>query len=243
MNTVINNKEKNDVCIYAQCLSLFVFMCLITGFSGCVKSSALYVRPSSKTRASRSRVSEDTDNKNKDDSDTVEVQSSSITSSALPPPTLPVHAQSKVKTGTKSNTIAKAGSKTKAKSKPKSVSKRGKLKRIADSYLGVRYKYGGTNRRGLDCSGFVWRVFTQMGKKDFKRVPANIMRRMGRSVSRRSVQQGDLVFFRRGRKVGHVGIYMGKNMFIHASTKRGVTYTSLNNEYFRNKLVCIRRIN
>lgn len=117
-----------------------------------------------------------------------------------------------------------------------------KLKCIVDSYIGVRYKYGGTTRKGMDCSGFVWRVYTDLGWKNFPRTSSKKLSTIGKSIVRSNMQLGDLIFFRKGRRIDHVGIYMGDNTFSHASTKKGIMYTELDSDYFRNRLVCIRRV-
>ena len=117
-----------------------------------------------------------------------------------------------------------------------------KLKSIVDSYRGVPYRRGGTTRRGMDCSGFVWRVYTELGYKDFKRTSSAKMYKLGKKVSRRKAQPGDLVFFKRWLRVNHVGIYMGDNKFAHVSSKKGVVYTPLDDEYFNRRFFGIRRI-
>lgn len=117
-----------------------------------------------------------------------------------------------------------------------------RLKKIVDSYLGIPHRSGGTARKGMDCSGFVWRVYTELGYKEFKRTSSAKMCKLGRRVSLRKAQPGDLVFFKRWLRINHVGIYMGDNTFAHVSSKKGVTYTSLDDEYFGKRFVCIRRI-
>lgn len=117
-----------------------------------------------------------------------------------------------------------------------------RLKGIVASYIGVPYKYGGTTRNGMDCSGFVWRVYTELGHSDFLRTSSAKMRNLGTTVSRKNAKAGDLVFFRKWRRINHVGIYMGNNKFAHASSKKGIIYTSLDDECFGKRLVCIRRI-
>lgn len=117
-----------------------------------------------------------------------------------------------------------------------------KLKSIVDSYRGVPYRRGGTTRKGMDCSGFVWRVYTELGYKDFKRTSSAKMYKLGKKVSRRKAQPGDLVFFKRWLRVNHVGIYMGDNKFAHVSSKKGVVYTPLDDEYFNRRFFGIRRI-
>ena len=117
-----------------------------------------------------------------------------------------------------------------------------KLKSIVDSYRGVPYRRGGTTRKGMDCSGFVWRVYTELGYGDFKRTSSAAMYKLGKKVSVRKAQPGDLVFFKRWLRINHVGIYMGDNMFAHASPKKGTMYTPLDNEYFNKHFFGIRRI-
>lgn len=90
----------------------------------------------------------------------------------------------------------------------------------AYNQVGVRYVYGGTSRRGFDCSGFVGYVFRQHGV-NLPRTAAQQWN-VGSSVSRGSLAPGDLVFFRtRGSRISHVGIYVGNNRFIHASSGGG----------------------
>lgn len=117
-----------------------------------------------------------------------------------------------------------------------------RLKSIVDGYLGVPYREGGMNRYGLDCSGFVCRVYREVDVK----LPHSSRKLavMGRPISRRNALPGDLVFFKGGRYHGinHVGIYMGDNQIIHASRERGITYASLNTDYFRRSFAGIRRI-
>lgn len=103
----------------------------------------------------------------------------------------------------------------------------------ARSWIGTKYRYGGNDRNGIDCSGFVTQVF---------------YRSLGIKLPRTSEQQhlycipipgeklqpGDLVFFtvRGNSKIGHVGIYIGDNFMIHASVSKGVIITSLDQNYY-----------
>jgi cell wall-associated NlpC family hydrolase len=86
------------------------------------------------------------------------------------------------------------------------------LVRFARRYLGVRYVYGGISpRTGFDCSGFTRFVYGHFGVALPHLAAAQF--RLGRSVPRRSLRPGDLVFF---DGLGHVGLYLGGGMFIHA---------------------------
>jgi cell wall-associated NlpC family hydrolase len=114
------------------------------------------------------------------------------------------------------------------------------LRRVAESYLGVRYRWGGADRKGMDCSGFVQRVFDETYKMQLPRNSA-AMARYGKSIDREDLQPGDLVFFKRVR-IDHVGIYMGDGYFIHSQSGIGVTYTKLDAPYFSTHYAGARRV-
>jgi len=114
---------------------------------------------------------------------------------------------------------------------------------IIDSYLGIPYRYGGTNRKGLDCSGFVYLVFRELNRARMPRSTRRL-KRVGRIVPRREAKPGDLVFFWTSvpGRVNHVGICVGNGRFVHASSSKGVTYSDLDSKYFRRHFVFVRRI-
>jgi cell wall-associated NlpC family hydrolase len=118
-----------------------------------------------------------------------------------------------------------------------------KLKHIANSYLGVRYKAGGMSRSGFDCSGFVVVVFKEVYGVTLPRSTGKL-KWIGRSVSKRDARLGDLVFFKGGafNSVNHVGVYMGNNAFVHASTSKGVRYDKLDDAYYTKHFAMIRRV-
>ena len=109
-------------------------------------------------------------------------------------------------------------------------------------YLGARYCYGGSGARGFDCSGFTSYIYRQYGI----RLPHNsaAQYRVGKPVSRNELRSGDLVFFRtRGRRISHVGIYIGNGKFVHASSARGrVRIDTLTSGYYHQRYVGARRI-
>ena len=91
------------------------------------------------------------------------------------------------------------------------------IERVAKSYLGTKYVWGGNGRRGYDCSSFTKAVFQRNGI----RIPRNSWRqaKVGKKVRKRNLKKGDLIFFtsKHHSRVNHVGIYLGHGKFIHAS--------------------------
>ena len=108
-------------------------------------------------------------------------------------------------------------------------------------YKGVPYKYGGTDRRGFDCSGFVGKVYKDGLKTQLPRMTKD-MATMGKKVSKHSLKPGDLIFFRPSRKYRHVGIYVGDNLFMHSSTSKGIIKSKLDNVYWKKKFRYAKRI-
>lgn len=99
-------------------------------------------------------------------------------------------------------------------------------------WLGTPYRFGGTTAQGMDCSGFAQVVYRNVYNINLERVTVN-MAQTTRTVNRRHLQEGDLVFFKiDNRRVSHVGIYISNNKFAHASTSRGVVISDLNQEYY-----------
>ena len=117
------------------------------------------------------------------------------------------------------------------------------VREVSQRYLGVTYRYGGsTPGAGLDCSGFVFIVYAELGVK-LPRTSA-LQFQTGIEIERENLQEGDLVFFDTlGRGVSHVGIYLGDNQFIHAASNPGkVTISSLTEKYWQPKYLGARRV-
>lgn len=111
-------------------------------------------------------------------------------------------------------------------------------------WLGTRYHFGGTSRQGIDCSAFVRTVFAQSGNITLPRT-AQTQIDVGRPVQRVSeLQFGDLIFFHTMNHayVSHVGIYLGDNLFAHASSRYGVTISSLQSTYYATRIIGARRL-
>lgn len=109
---------------------------------------------------------------------------------------------------------------------------------IAKKQIGTPYSWAGSSPSGFDCSGFIYYVFKKAGYQ-ISRVSSSTYFDMGNSV--KTPQPGDLIFFDTTTNskavISHMGIYIGNNEFIHASSSQGVTITSINNSYFKNRIM------
>jgi cell wall-associated NlpC family hydrolase len=111
-----------------------------------------------------------------------------------------------------------------------------------DQWYGVRYRIGGTDKSGIDCSAFALAVYAAAYGITLPRVSREQYRN-SRKISATELKEGDLVFFNtRGRGVSHVGIYLGNNHFAHSSVSKGVTVSSLFEPYYLQRFVGAGRI-
>lgn len=113
----------------------------------------------------------------------------------------------------------------------------------AASMLGMPYQYGGANPdEGFDCSGLVQYSYAQAGVQ-LPRTTQGLYRESN-PVRLRRLRPGDILFFKlNAKRVSHVGIYLGDMRFIHApKTGRDVSISSLNNRYWRSRLVSAGRM-
>ena len=116
--------------------------------------------------------------------------------------------------------------------------------RLMDQYAswkGVRYRLGGSTRKGIDCSAFVQRTFREQFGLELPRSTSE-QQDSGKSISRSQLRTGDLVLFRAGSTGRHVGIYIGNDQFVHASTSSGVTISSMNEPYWKKRYNEARRV-
>jgi len=111
----------------------------------------------------------------------------------------------------------------------------------AVSWLGTRYVWGGTSKKGIDCSGLTSNLYSKEGVK----LPhsAKMQASLGEQVSGDKLLPGDLVFFNTKRgPFTHVGVYIGNGQFLHASNpKRGVRVDKLSSPYYSKRLAGARR--
>lgn len=108
------------------------------------------------------------------------------------------------------------------------------------NWIGIPYRWGGTSRRGIDCSAFTQQFVRETMGIELPRATAG-QQYEGVPVSRGELRPGDLVFFRRGG-TRHVGVFVGEDEFIHASTSRGVIVSSLSDSYWSRTYWMARRI-
>lgn len=117
----------------------------------------------------------------------------------------------------------------------------------AMAYSGVRYKYGGTTKKGMDCSGL---LYVSFGENDIPlpRVSSQ-MADEGKKIKLNKVTKGDLLFFKtskRGKKINHVGLVVavdGRDIrFIHATSSRGVIVSSLQEGFWNYAFVKATRV-
>ncbi|MDX9885246.1 C40 family peptidase [Thauera sp.] len=112
------------------------------------------------------------------------------------------------------------------------------------SYLGIRYRFGGTSpETGLDCSGLVLNVFRNAVGLDLPRT-AREMANVGDKIGRQELKPGDLVFFNTMRRTfSHVGIYLGDGKFVHAPSSGGkVRVESISTRYWAQRFNGARRL-
>jgi len=111
-------------------------------------------------------------------------------------------------------------------------------------YLNTPYKYGGNSTNGIDCSAFTQTVYHNVLSVDLDRSAREQFRQGVEIESRDSLKFGDLVFFNTRRRVkpGHVGIYIGDDLFAHASSRNGVIVSSLDQDYYSKRFMGGRRI-
>lgn len=109
------------------------------------------------------------------------------------------------------------------------------------SWRGVRHRFGGRSRRGVDCSAFVQLTFRDVFGMQIPRTTRK-QSKLGKRIPKRSLAPGDLVFFKTGWRGRHVGVYVGGGTFIHASESKGVTKSSLQDHYWRKRYWKARRV-
>jgi cell wall-associated NlpC family hydrolase len=110
------------------------------------------------------------------------------------------------------------------------------LYKSISNWYGTRYNYGGTSHRGVDCSSLMQHLNTESWGRSIPRT-AFLQYRATPRISRDELQEGDLIFFNTTGGVSHVGMYLKNDMFVHASSSKGVTISSLNEKYYTSRYI------
>lgn len=106
-----------------------------------------------------------------------------------------------------------------------------KLFHFVYDWIGTPYRFGGSSRKGIDCSAFTKQLYSDVFNLTIRRSSRDIFS-MVNPVGKDDLKEGDLVFFKiHSRSISHIGIYLGNNRFAHASS-RGVAISSLDDAYY-----------
>ncbi|WP_234977361.1 C40 family peptidase [Ferrimonas marina] len=108
-------------------------------------------------------------------------------------------------------------------------------------WQGVPHRWGGEDRRGLDCSALVQLTYAQHFALALPRTTAG-QALVGQAIPRQQVQAGDLVFFKTGPSQRHVGMMVDQQRFLHVSSSKGVILSQLDNPYWRRHYWQMRRV-
>lgn len=119
-----------------------------------------------------------------------------------------------------------------------------KLLGAAKEFLGIPYKFGGNTTKGIDCSAYVKKVFAALNIE----LPRTAREQfhVGEKIAKEELTPGDLVFFKTysRRYASHVGIFLGDNKFIHASSKgKKVEIANLDAPYYSKRFIGAKRLN
>jgi len=116
------------------------------------------------------------------------------------------------------------------------------LLQTIDEWWGTRYCIGGQTKDCTDCSGFSGNLFRDVYNINLPRT-ASDQYHICDKVSLEELKEGDLVFFHTySRGISHVGVYIGNNKFVHASTSEGVTISDLNDKYWQPRFIAAGRV-
>lgn len=117
-----------------------------------------------------------------------------------------------------------------------------KLYQFINDWYGVTYKYGGKDKSGIDCSGLTSVLYSNVYKKTISCSTKALVGEV-KKIKQSELKEGDLVFFEtNGRSISHVGVYLQNNKFVHASTKKGVMISDMNEPYFKKNYVTSGRV-
>jgi cell wall-associated NlpC family hydrolase len=113
----------------------------------------------------------------------------------------------------------------------------------AAHWIGTPYRMGGEDHNGIDCSGYVNRLYQEVAGQALPRSSGDLWQK-GEALGIGNLEPGDLVFFQTTGpdEVSHVGVSLGGREFTHASTSKGVTISSMDEPYWHEHFTGARRI-
>jgi cell wall-associated NlpC family hydrolase len=152
----------------------------------------------------------------------------------------------KFKSDFKRDSVAAAIQETYLSEKEEDVYIKSTLVDSANEYIGTPYRYGGSTKKGIDCSAFMKNVYDSVDLELPRTSFAQSL--LGQKIKRTKAKTGDLIFFKTNRKrtISHVGMVLnnfdGEIFFIHASTSKGVMVSSLKEKYYQSNYAKIKRV-
>ncbi|EGU35673.1 lipoprotein NlpC [Vibrio sp. N418] len=108
-------------------------------------------------------------------------------------------------------------------------------------WKGTPYRLGGSSLKGVDCSAFVQTAYQRAAQLNLPRT-TKYQVQVGEEIAYEQANVGDLVFFKTSRTTRHVGVYLGQNQFMHASTSKGVIISRMDNPYWAGNFWQFRRV-
>ncbi len=125
------------------------------------------------------------------------------------------------------------------------IIKNSTLKKAITAWLNTPYQYNGNSKSGIDCSHFTCEMLRVLEyiPADFY-TPSNKLAEKAKKIDFDKLEEGDLVFFSiaQNGKISHVGIYLSKDKFVHASSSKGVIISSLEDKYYKPRIAFYGRI-
>jgi murein DD-endopeptidase / murein LD-carboxypeptidase len=107
-----------------------------------------------------------------------------------------------------------------------------KMYATIEDWLNTPYKYGGRSKQGIDCSDFASVLYDSTFRITFSGGSADVYKKVN-PISKSELKEGDLVFFKiRNNRISHVGVYLTKNKFVHATVQAGVIISDLDEPYY-----------
>jgi cell wall-associated NlpC family hydrolase len=111
-----------------------------------------------------------------------------------------------------------------------------KLYAFIDSWYGVKHKYGGRSRSGIDCSGLVCQLYKDVYGITLERSSVDQYEQSRHFRRKRKFDEGDLIFFtEKGKEPNHVGVFLQNGFFVHTSTSKGVTISHISEKYWKDR--------